>query len=247
MELSKLSQLDFRAALMVCFLALLGGERLASGAEATGIVIFTKENSTSADEFAISAEYSAVERHPWGQLVKQPRGPDLRLEGTLFKRAISYPILASMTIVDPADLAEFAKSRNTIAGYIKQYPSSKPFLDTYIIQMDAWVKTYEAGNVIIGGRIKSRDEYVEMIKKDQKGVNPIPLLVIGGKSLKEVQSASIKDGKLRLFHEAGVASFNVEDVPPAVATQLKEKFGLIIKQPANSNPAQPKMPTPSGS
>ncbi len=170
-----------------------------------GVAIYTTLDHGS-DETAIAIPFIKAERFASVTNVTTEDGKSLRVTNNQMKELVFPPDLTTATAVDAAGIAALRQKLAELQALQKRFPRAHIQLAPVINELGQVVRLLDEGNVLVTGRLLSRDDYETQAAANRaKTVD----LTVNEVVYKGAKLTSVSGEKILIMHSGGVASVTV--------------------------------------
>jgi len=194
-----------------------------------GVIIY-KDPPNGSDDVARVAEYLSYEK--FSRVVHYTPangGALIRTNASGLVGIIEYPDLQLGTIVTQAQIQEFEVVIAQLTDILTKYALARGVMDDDLARFKAALQVFDQGNVLVSGAWKSKSEYEESLKQEQKG---LPELTIGDRIYENLKVTSIVGSKISFMHSGGVGSADLSQLTDKQIERLNTTLpsNLMIKR-----------------
>lgn len=211
---------SFGAALAAVVLSFGSLNLVAAPIPAKGGVVIIGSSASSGDEFATAHEYASVETFGMTSTFTFADGSSKQLQPPVLRKMVPYPSYGQLTLVSDEDWQGLEKIAQEAQDTARKYPKSVALMQPLIGQIATALEKRRQGNVVIAGRWMPLQEYQRQHASAK--ADYVPLLEIAGKIYKNVRMSAVKEQEIKLMHDGGFSTVQLDDLKKLPDAQRKE-------------------------
>ncbi|WP_050025657.1 hypothetical protein [Verrucomicrobium sp. BvORR034] len=208
------------AALVAAVLSLGSLNLFAAPIPAKGGVVVIGSSASSGDEFATAHEFVSVETFGMTSTFTFADGSSKQLQPPVLRKMVPYPIYGQLTLVSDEDWKGLEKIGAEAQETARRYPKAVALMQPLIGQIVAAMDKHRQGNVVVAGRWMPLQEFQRQHANAK--ADYVPMLEIAGKTYKNVRMSAVKDLEIKLMHDGGFSTVQLDDLKKLPDAQRKE-------------------------
>ncbi|WP_038172257.1 hypothetical protein [Verrucomicrobium sp. BvORR106] len=186
---------------------------------AKGGIVVIGSSASGGDEFATAHEYVSVETFGMTSTFTFADGSSKQLQPPILRRMVPYPSYGQLTLVSDEDWQGLEKIGAEAQDTAKRYPKATALMQPLIGQIASALEKHRQGNVVIAGRWMPLQEYQRQHASAK--ADYVPLLEIAGKIYKNVRMSAVKDQEIKLMHDGGFSTVQLDELKKLPDAQRK--------------------------
>lgn len=207
-----------------------------------GIVIYTTLDHGS-DETAFAVPFIKAERFALVTNVTTADGKSVRVTNNQMKELVYPPDLTKATVTDDAGVAALHQKLAEYQALQERFPRTHVQLTPIINELDRVVRLLEEGNVLVTGRLLSREDHESQAAL--KRATTVDL-TLNGVIYKGAKLTSVSGEKISIMHSGGVASVTVGQLSDDQIARLNgTNPNVAVVRPAIEPPVPVPDPIPA--
>jgi hypothetical protein len=203
-------------------------------ANAEGVILVRKTLSQES-KYWVPIGFKKIEKFPEAVSVELMNGQSRSYRYDETGAIVEVPDWNAFSALSSGDWDKLHEQRNSLNQQATQYPQIKEWIGSVVSKFDVLLSNQSADKVLFRGQMIAAEEYQKTWGGGSPTINGAGLtLTLGKKAYQNVKVSSIKEGRLRVIFDGGIASIDITELNEAQVAALKlaspDTFGVYLKK-----------------